>query len=74
MARGWESKQVEEQMAERHEAEPSAEKKNVESERKRRDLEMQREYLLNQRTSNPQRRAVLAEALEQVEASLRELG
>jgi hypothetical protein len=74
MARGWESKQVEEQMAERQEAEPSAGKKDVALERKRRDLEMQREYLLNQRTSNAQRRAALEAALEQIEASLRELG
>ncbi len=74
MARGWESKQVEEQMAERHDAEPSEGEKDVALVRKRRDLEMQREYLLNQRTSNPQRRAALEAALEQVEASLCELG
>lgn len=74
MARGWESKQVEEQMAERQEAAPAAGKKDAERERKRRDLEMQREYLLNQRTSNAQRRAALEAALEQIEASLRELG
>ena len=74
MARGWESKQVEEQMAERQESAPAAAKKDAERERKRRDLEMQREYLLNQRTSNAQRRAALEAALEQIEASLRELG
>ena len=74
MARGWESKQVEEQMAERQEAAPAAAKKDAERERKRRDLEMQREYLLNQRTSNALRRAALEAALEQIEASLRELG
>lgn len=74
MARGWESKQVEEQMAERPEAAPAAAKKDAACERRRRELEMQREYLLNQRTSNAQRRAALAEALEQIEASLRELG
>jgi hypothetical protein len=73
MARGWESKQVEEQMADRQEAAPAAAKRDTTRERRQRELEMQREYLLNQRTSNAQRRAALAEALEQIEASLREL-
>jgi len=74
MARGWESKQVEEQMAEQQAGAPAAGKQDAAQERKRRDLEMQREYLLNQRTSNAQRRAALGAALEQIEASLRELG
>jgi chromosome segregation ATPase len=74
MARGWESKSVEEQMAEKQEDASDVKTKDTERERKRRDLEMQREYLLNQRTSNANRRAALAEALEQIEASLRELG
>jgi chromosome segregation ATPase len=74
MARGWESKSVEEQMAEKQEDASDVKTKDAERERKRRDLEMQREYLLNQRTSNANRRAALAEALEQIEASLRELG
>ena len=73
MARGWESKQVEDQMAERQEASEGAPPKDAARERRRRDLEIQREYLLNQRTSNPQRRAALAEALEQIEQSLSEL-
>ena len=74
MARGWESKQVEEQMAERRETAPAGVTTDAARERRRRELEMQREYLLNQRTSSPQRRAALVEALEQIEASLRELG
>ena len=74
MARGWESKAVEEQIAERQETEPTASKKDAARERRRRELEPQREYLLNQRTSNPLRRAALAEALEQIESGLRELG
>ena len=74
MARGWESKQVEEQMAERQQAAPAPAWTNAARERRKRELEMQREYLLNQRTSNPQRRAALVGALEQIEASLRELG
>ena len=73
MARGWESKSVEEQMAERQEPEQSASPKDPVRERERRDLEIQREYLLNQRTSNPQRRKALAEALAQIEARLREV-
>jgi hypothetical protein len=74
MARGWESKAVEEQIAERQEAAPQAAKKDAALEHRRRELELQREYLLNQRTSHPQRRAALAEALEEIEKSLRELG
>lgn len=74
MARGWESKQVEEQMAERQEPSESAAAKDAVRERRRRELEIQREYLLNQRTSNAQRRAALAEALGEIERSLRELG
>lgn len=74
MARGWESKQVEEQMAERQEAAPAVAQKDTSQDRRRRELELQREYLLNQRTSNPQRRAALAGALEQIEKSLLELG
>lgn len=73
MARGWESKSVEEQMAEKQEDGSAAQAKDAARERKRRDLEMQREYLLNQRTSNPHRRAALEAALEQIEASLGEL-
>ncbi len=74
MARGWESKSVEEQMAERQAAAPQGPPKDSERERRKRELELEKEYILNQRTSNPQRRAALAEALAQIEARLRELG
>lgn len=82
MARGWESKSVEEQMA--SESKPSvvtnrdAERKRVvrESGDKARQLQtlaMQRENILSQRTSNPGRRAALAAALEQIEAQIAKL-
>lgn len=61
-------------MAERQDAAPGGAAKDSARERRRRDLEMQREYLLNQRTSSPQRRAALVEALDQIEKSIRELG
>ncbi len=61
-------------MAERQETAPAGGSKDNGRERRRRELELQREHILNQRTSNPLRRAALAEALEQIEASLRELG
>lgn len=73
MARGWESKSVEEQMAEQQGVAPVIAPRDTTRERRRRELELQREHILNQRTSNQQRRAALAEALEQIEASLREL-
>lgn len=77
MARGWESKSVEEQIgeqvAEQQGREPVVAPKDTSRERRRRELELQREHVLNQRTSNPQRRAALAQALEEIEASLREV-
>jgi hypothetical protein len=82
MARGWESKSVEEQMA--SESGPSV-VTNPDAARKRRQLEeadrsrqlqtltMQRENILSQRTSNASRRAALASALEQIEAQIAKL-
>jgi hypothetical protein len=75
MARGWESKSVEEQVAEKQ-AEP--EHANVrpaaaaEAARKRQvqELELQRERILDERTSNPYRRAALEAALADIEARL----
>ena len=79
MARGWESKSVEEQMSE---VSPKATQENGEAlkksaaaekaviARRRQALELQREHILAQRTSNTHRRAALAAALEQVEAQL----
>lgn len=73
MARGWESKSVEEQMEAQQGAVPVAASRDTTQERRRRELELQRDYVLDQRTSNPVRRAALEGALEQIEASLREL-
>jgi len=82
MARGWESKSVEEQMA--SESKPSV-VTNPDAERKRQQREsadkarllqtltMQRENILSQRTSNPARRAALAAALEEIEVQIAKL-
>jgi hypothetical protein len=88
MARGWESKSVEEQMARTEqartahavhtyqagEAKRAADGDRVRRERERQTLQMQRENILSQRTSNPARRAALEAALTQIEAQLAELG
>jgi len=70
MSKGWESKSVEEQQAER--AAPVEAKKMIDGpkERARQSLELQREQILSARTANPHRRAALEAALEQVEAQL----
>ena len=84
MARGWESKSVEEQMAN------ATEKKHVRAgealmseadrrlvaekraatERRKQSLNLQRENILSQRTSNPARRAALESALTEIESQL----
>jgi hypothetical protein len=88
MARGWESKSVEEQMATAQQsAQPypgnsfdsisskrAAEQVRVQRERQRQALRLQKENILSQRTSNPARRAALESALAQIEAQLAELG
>jgi hypothetical protein len=83
MARGWESKSVEEQMAsmemrprnglDSDEARRLMEQQRAERERKRQSLNLQRENILSQRTSNPGRRAALEAALKQIEASIESL-
>jgi hypothetical protein len=87
MARGWESKSVEEQMAVVEVARKPAfgreypseeERKTVEQERVLRaqlkqSLEMQRENILAQRTSNAGRRVALEAALKATEKQLAEL-
>jgi hypothetical protein len=81
MSRGWESKSVEEQMAEK-ETNPmpiAAAKREAilaDASRKRQQqaLVQQRERVLSERTSNPHRRAALMAALEQIEAQLKALG
>jgi hypothetical protein len=87
MARGWESKSVEEQMAdvnERPTARPGeslmiddarrlALQQRAANERQKQALNLQRENILSQRTSNPARRAALEAALEQIEAQIKAL-
>ena len=74
MSKGWESKSVEEQQAER--AAPVDTRPRIDGgkERARQELELQREQILSARTANPHRRAALEAALQQVEAALAKLG
>jgi hypothetical protein len=88
MARGWESKSVEEQMATAQQTAPphpgngldpngskrAAEHARIQRERQKQALRLQMENILSQRTSNPARRAALESALTQIEAQLAELG
>jgi hypothetical protein len=88
MARGWESKSVEEQMASVMEApevavgdgELSDEDKRLkrlhraEVDRQIQALKLQRENILSQRTSNPARRTALEAALAQIEGQLSAIG
>ena len=70
MSKGWESKSVEEQQAER--AMPAEARKMIDGPkaRRRQELELQREQILSARTANPHRRAALEAALAEVEARL----
>ena len=81
MSKGWESKSVEEQQAEASAPRPStseqtAEAARADADRKRRvqALEMQRERVLSERTSNPHRRSALEQALATIEYELEQLG
>jgi hypothetical protein len=83
MARGWESKSVEEQMAnavqhpapnregkESDEDRRVKELKRLDTARQHQALSLQRENILSQKTSNPGRRAALEAALAHVEAQM----
>jgi hypothetical protein len=84
MARGWESKSVEDQMAsiehlapahartvyETAEARRVAEQDRVQRARQKQSLQLQRENILSQRTSNSGRRAALEAALNEVEKQI----
>jgi len=78
MARGWESKSVEEQVEQQRTAEPAhsarvtAEQAAAEAARtrERQALELQRERILDERTSNPIRRKALEAALAEIEKKL----
>jgi len=87
MARGWESKSVEEQMASSQSIAPVSVNMNFASVGARREAEhqrgqrlrqiqalnLQRENIISQRTSNPARRSALEAALREIEAQIAEL-
>ena len=82
MARGWESKSVEEQMATAGdsstgrngalsaESRRTAYEQSAARERQKQALHLQRENILSQRTSSPARRAALEAALAQIETQI----
>lgn len=75
MARGWESKSVEdqvEQQSQNRQALPDGSMPAEEAARARRRqlLELERERILDERTSNPIRRAALEAALSEIESQL----
>ncbi len=76
MARGWESKSVEEQVEaqtrDQQSAPPSRDDKKADAARlrQRQALELQRERILDERTSNPVRRKALEAALAEIESKL----
>jgi hypothetical protein len=77
MARGWESKSVEEQQAQAAvpKVDPAiAHAQEAERKRQRQALELQRERVLSERTSNPHRRTALTNALADIEEKLADLG
>jgi hypothetical protein len=82
MARGWESKAVEEQMANGFEGSGSmngdqrrvAAQERAARERNKQALNLQRENILSQRTSNPARRAALEAALAEIESQIAAIG
>jgi hypothetical protein len=74
MSKGWESKAVEEQQAERAAPVDTRPRIDGEKERARQEMELQREQILSTRTANPHRRAALEAALAQIEAALTKLG
>jgi len=80
MARGWESKSVENQMAEAQQplrisdSTEAAHAAEADRKRQRQALELQRERILSERTSSAHRREALSQALAAIEEKLAELG
>jgi hypothetical protein len=81
MARGWESKSVEEQTAQQAQQPVSAadgkaavHAADADRKRQRQALELQRERILSERTSSPHRREALSQALAAIEEKLAEVG
>lgn len=74
MARGWESKSVEDQQAQNGDGSPASNAvipaEQAARARKRHLLELERERILDERTSNPIRRAALEVALSEIESRL----
>lgn len=81
MARGWESKSVEEQVEQKRTAEaaesgrptPQQAADQATRARQREALELQRERILSERTSSPIRRRALEAALAEIESKLAQL-
>jgi hypothetical protein len=81
MARGWESKSVEEQMAASQQQSFSGSAQDLRRQqvdkahiaRQLQALNLQKENILSQRTSNAGRRAALGAALEHIEAHIQAL-
>jgi hypothetical protein len=79
MARGWESKSVEDQVADKEAASSNvvnhraATAAHADRQRQRQALELQRERILDERTSNPHRRAALEAALADIETRLKDI-
>lgn len=78
MAKGWESKSVEEQVSEKESESMSAEERahrkhavEVKRQREKLALELQQARILNERTSNVNRRTALQAALADVEEKLK---
>lgn len=59
---------------ESQEAKRKAEQKRAQQTRQKQALQLQRENILSQRTSNSARRAALEAALKQIESQIAELG
>lgn len=78
MARGWESKNVEEQQdgvaQERTVAGTTPKQDEQVRQRRLQGLQMQRERILSERTSSPHRRSALELALADIERELEQLG
>ncbi len=76
MARGWESKNVEEQQSVEQKAAEQKTTRVADQERQRQmqGLTMRRERILSERTSSPHRRSALENALADVERELEQLG
>jgi hypothetical protein len=78
MARGWESKSVEEQQSSANltasGVDPDARKQDglerARRERQKQELDLQRERILSERTSSPVRRAALEAALADIESRI----